>query len=355
MVRTSHVLAFLALTFWLWSGHQLIAQSKKKGEAIVGTVVSVEKAKTGRSHILTMKTKSDETEYEVPIVPRTQLAILVPGDSAFLKPNAFVTGLVFPAENPGEFESPELTVYLGNPPPPQFKPAMKTDGTQPEEFEISGKVLLIQQGIAQIQCGQQTIKLLSADQVSIMVKHNDVTQIKDGDEVEIEGTIVKSKAQINASLVTVTSSGSIKADEFFATQGGKTAKTAGGKAKKDAAGASASKEPDPFGVLGGQAKAKTKTKSKTGAGSNAPGLKESDPFGVMNGEAKSKVKGKTGAVPTLPATKDADPFGITKNKAKTKAKAGNDTATDKEAEGEKSTKKPGTTTIGDSEKSDSKE
>jgi hypothetical protein len=311
----------VAFTFSVLSVQPVAAQTKKKGEAIVGTVVSIEKAKTGRSHILTMKTKSGDTEYEVPIVPKTQVVITAQGDLAFVKPNVMVAGTVVAGEMPGDFEAVDLSVYLGNAPPPQMKQRPNADSDR-SEFDISGKLVNLQQGIAQIQCGQQAIKVTGLDTAIVAVNHNDVTQIKEGDEVEIDGTIVKSKNQINATLVTVKSTETLKADEFFATQGGKTAKTTGAKSKKDAATAATSREADPFGVLNGQAKAQAaKTKSKTKTAMTAPGLKETDPFGVLGGgQGKSKVKSKVGTAVPPANFKDSDPFGVQNGKAKVKAK-----------------------------------
>lgn len=343
MVRSSHALAALVvLAILLGSGQLLEAQTKKKGETISGTVVSIEKAKTGRSYTMKMKTKSDETEYDVPLVPRTHLIVAATGDKGFLQANANVAGVLTALENPFEFECDELTVYVGNSPLPGLKPKADADNNPSGEFEMSGKIVELQAGVAQIQCGQQPIKLtFDASTVSVNVKFSDAALIKEGDVVDIEGTIVKGKQTINANAVTVTSAAPITFSDYSAAQSeqkGKMAKTASPKSKKESAATAASKEPDPFGVLGGQAKAKPKTKPKSGP--TAPGLKESDPFAVLGGDAKAKSKKttKTAPPPSVPALKDSDPFGLLKDKAKTKAKTGDNADAEKE---EPAADKPG--------------
>lgn len=313
MVRSTRVLTALVALALLPSSAQLAdAQTKKKGEAISGTVVSIEKAKTGRSYMLKMKTKSDEIEYDVPLVPRTHLVVSAQGDQGFLKANAHVGGIVTADQNPAEFECSELFVYLGTPPPPQLKLTASAENPSAGEFEMSGKIVELQKGVAQIQCGQQPIKVSYGETTVITVKSTDALLIKEGDVVEIEGTIVKSKQQINANTVTVTSAEPITSREYFAAQGdqkGKSAKTAGtaAKTKKDTAAEGSSKEADPFGVLN-----KSKTKAKSGGGAATPAIKEaeSDPFGVLKNKAKAKAKasgaGTDASEKSKPATKKVD-------------------------------------------------
>ncbi|MES2792462.1 MAG: hypothetical protein V4719_22795 [Planctomycetota bacterium] len=266
MIRLSPALtALVALAFLPWSGQTLSAQTKKKGETISGTVVSIEKAKTGRSYVLKMKTKSDE-EYDVPIVPRTQFAISAKGDADFLKPNTSIGGTVTPKDAPPEFKCDELTVYLGAAPPQGLKRAATAEDPTATGFEMSGKIVMVQAGVAQVQCGQQPIKLnFDAESLAITVKHTEASLAKEGDEVEIEGTIVKNKPQINAFSVLITSAEALTATDFFAAleeqKKNKSAKTttSKSKSKKESAEPAGGSEADPFGVL----KNKSKTKSKT--------------------------------------------------------------------------------------------
>ncbi|MDB5335577.1 MAG: hypothetical protein JWN70_1196 [Planctomycetaceae bacterium] len=298
MVRLFHALAALVVLAILpGSGQLLEAQTKKKGETISGTVVSIEKAKTGRSYTLKMKTKSDETEYDVPLVPRTQLIVAATGDKGFLQANANVGGVLTALQNPFEFECDELNVYVGNSPPPGLKPKADADNNATGEFEMSGKIVELQAGVAQIQCGQQPIKLtFHASTVTVNVKFSDAALIKEGDVVDVEGTIVKGKQTITANTVMVTSAEPITYSEYSAAQGdqkGKSAKTAVTKAKtkKDASAGPAGSDADPFGVLGNKPKAKT----KTSGGAVPPAGKEPDPFGVLKNKAKTKAKAGSGA------------------------------------------------------------
>ena len=332
MARSSQALtAIIAFTILPWTGQLLDAQTKKKGESITGTVVSIEKAKTGRSYSMKIKTKSDEAEYDVSIVPRTQLTVTAQGDEGFFKPGANVGGKIVPLDNPGEFTDAELFVYVDASPPPQLRKLVNPNDPDDDTYEMSGKLMAVQGEVAQIQCGTQLIKVsFSGGKPTPMVKSSSAALIKEGDAVEIEGTIIKGKQTITANSIVVTATEPITAADYFATQGekGKSAKTAvsKAKAKKDATAESASKEADPFGVLGN----KPKTKTKTSGGSATPAGKEPDPFGVLKNKAKTKAKSSSAAESEMEEPETGKPAGKKPLKGTKSAKATEEPAESKE-------------------------
>lgn len=287
MVRPAHILAaLLSLALALAAGSALPAQSKKGAEFVPGTVVSIEKEKTGRNYKMKIKASADDAEFDVQLKPTTQLAVIVKGDESFLRPNVMImTSAVTGTAN--NFTAKDFTVFIGASPPPQLTP----DPKAPTVYTLCGKVLAKEADGLLVQCGAQPRKVLYEGALTVSVKFSDASLIKEGDAVDVEGTLIKTKKQINATVVNVTSSEPINADEYFAAleeRSGKKSKTAKSKTAK-AKTEGAEGEVDPFGVLKGK-KAAPKTKAEKAAEAE-----------VKKAEAKSddakKTDAKDGAKP----------------------------------------------------------
>ena len=293
MVRSTRILAvLLSLALVPAFGSAVQAQAKKGGEFIPGTVVSIEKEKTGRNYKMKFKSSADDTEYEVPLKPTTRLAVIVKGDEAFLRPNVMIaTEAVTGTAN--NFTAKDFTVYIGASPAPQVAPDPKAKGV----FNIVGKVLAKEADGLMVQCGAQPKKILYEGALTVSVKISDASLIKEGDAVDVEGTLVKSKKTINATAVNVTSAEALNADEYFAAleeRTGKKGKTAKAKTTKTKTEGAAEGDADPFGVLKGKKaekaeKAVPKTKAEKAA----------------EAEAK-KAEAKEGAKPAASEKKDAE-------------------------------------------------
>jgi len=261
MVRSTHFLAVaLALTCLpLAFVASATAQSKKNAEFIPGTVVSIEKEKTGTNYKMKFKSTADDEELDVKIGPRTQLLVTVKGDAGFLKPNVFVQTRVVLTNN--EYYAKDFTVILGGAPAAYVKP----DAADKTVFDIAGKVTMTDAMGIMVQCGPQPRKVSFEAEKNVTVKIAYPMLIKEGDAAEVEGTIIKSKKTLNAMAVNVTSAEALNSDEYFASleerKKSKTSKakttTSKGKSKEGDAGGDA----DPFGVL--KKKGATKKDEKT--------------------------------------------------------------------------------------------
>lgn len=254
MVRSTRILAAtLAMTFLpLVCSTSAVAQNKKNQEFIPGTVVSIEKAKTGNNYKMKFKRSDDDEELEVTIGPRTQLLVTAKGDPGFLRPNVVVQTKV--VQTNMDFFGKDFTVIIGGNPQGYVKPDM-TDKTL---FEFSGKVTMTDTTGMMLQCGPQPRKVTFEAEKNVTVKIADAALIKEGDSAEIEGTIVKTKKTMNAVAVNVTSEAEINSDEYFtALEERKKPKSAKSKTSKSKTDAAAGGDADPFGVL-----KKNKTKGK---------------------------------------------------------------------------------------------
>ncbi|MES2790649.1 MAG: hypothetical protein V4719_13645 [Planctomycetota bacterium] len=261
MVRSTRILAaLLSLAFVPVLSSPVQAQGKKAAEFIPGTVVSIEKDKTGRNYKMKFKSSADDTEFDVPLKPTTQLAVTVQGDETFLRPNVTILTSALAGAN-NQYSAKDFTVFIGAAPAPHLIPDPKK---VPMVFEMCGKVLAKDAEGLMVQCGPQPKKVLFESGVTVAVKISDPALIKVGDGVEVEGILIKSKNLINAISVSVTPLEPINADEYFASleerKKSKSSKSKTSKAKTDAAEGAAGGDSDPFGVLKGK---KGATKSKT--------------------------------------------------------------------------------------------
>ena len=235
MVRSTRILAaLLSLACLPLFSSPVLAQGKKRGEVIPGTVVSVEKDKTGRNYTMKMKSTADEAEFDVPLKPATKLAVLAKGDDTFLRPNVMVMTEAVQGTKPNTYTARDFTVIIGSNPPVSAVPDPKAKGV----FNICGKLIAKDADGLTVQFGPQPSKILFEAAPTVNVRINDASLIKEGDSVEVEGTIVKSKKTINATAVNVTASEAINADEYFAAleeRTGKKGKKAAPKSKADKA------------------------------------------------------------------------------------------------------------------------
>ena len=259
MIRSTHVLT-AALMLACLPLTRLPAQGPKGGEFIPGTVVSIEKDKTGRNYKMKVKNTADDSEFDVPITPRTPLLVTAKGDEGFLRKDVFI--VVKALKGATEFSGKEFTVHLG----PSPQPGLKLDPTDASKtvYEMSGKVLASEGGTLMVQCGAQPQKLTVEAGATVSVKLNNPALIKEGDVVEVDGTLIKSKKQLNAKAINVTSSEDLNAEEYFASlEDQKKSKNT---------------------------KTKTPTKSKTEAGEPGATSETADPFGVLKGKKATKSK-----------------------------------------------------------------
>lgn len=274
MVRSTRLLAaLLAFSFVPLTGPSAPAQGKKGGEFIPGTVVSIEKEKTGRNYKMKVKSTADDSEFDVPLKPATQLFVNFKGDDSFLRPGVVI--LTSALSNGTNYSANDFTVYPGTHfPQPHLTPDPKDNSKM--VFEMCGKVLSKEADGLIVQCGPQPKKVLFESAIAVTVKVSDASLIKEGDTVEVDGTMIKAKKTLNATTVNVTSAEPVNADEFFAALEEKSGKKKTAKTKvtkKTEAGESAAGggggggEADPFGVL--KTKKGPKTKAEKAAEAEA--------------------------------------------------------------------------------------
>ncbi len=272
MVRSTQVfVALLSLACLPMFGSPVLAQAKKGGEFIPGSVVSIEKEKTGKNYKMKIKSTADDAEFDVPLKPTTRLAVMVKGDDGFLRPGVTILTEAVTGNMPNQYTGKEFTVFVGAAPPPQLTPDPKAKSV----FALSGKVLSKEADGLTVQVGPQQLKVLFEGAPTINVKISDPALIKEGDAVEVEGTLVKSKKTINAMAVNVTSAEPLNADEYFAAleertgKKSKTAKTKTAKAKADAEKTEGAEgDADPAAAVKGK-KAAPKTKAEKAAEAEA--------------------------------------------------------------------------------------
>lgn len=266
----------LALACLSWTLAPLQAQiSKRKTEPIKGTVVSIEKAKVGKSYTLKMKAE-DDTEYDVPIVPKTQLTVTAETDHGILKPGMTVEEAVAELEE-NHYVAEKFTVCIGIPFVTQFTPAPEKD--RPDMYQMSGKIGTINfdvndEGghVMNVQAGGRLVKINYPADIPISLKVADASFIKEGDAVEVDGTIIKSRKTITARTVSVTSAEPIaSADYFAAIEDSKKSKTSKSTAKS-------------------KSKTEAKSEGETDTPTQDAGAKEADPFGVLKGKKSTKPK-----------------------------------------------------------------
>jgi hypothetical protein len=265
MNRTIPILGYviaLAFTFSVLShAHaQAKAPAKKGMETIKGTVVSIEKEKTGKNYKLKMKRSDDDEELDVSITAKTALFVNAKGDEEFLKPEAFVETKVTKAQD--MWTADELTIYLGalN----NVQPKMTPDADDPEKtFNLAGSVVATDTDAFMLDCGMEQVKVHYERGSEVNLKIADPTMIAAGDEVEVEGMLPKGKKVFNAIGVQSTKSETIAFADYQAQQ----------EEKKKAKPGAASKT-----KVTTKTKTETKTETKTTKGGKA-GSKV-DPFGV---------------------------------------------------------------------------
>jgi hypothetical protein len=200
---------------------RLQAQAKKAAGPIKGTAVSVEKAKTGRSYTLTIKAE-DDTEYEVPLLPRTQVTVTAKTDYEIIKVGMIVEDPKL-VDAGGDMVSEHLTVLVGVPFAPQLLPVKAAEDE--ETFHMVGQVrtakphprCLEGSRIIEVDCGARTIEVIYPVDMECAIKSSDPTLIKKGDSVEIDGTIVKGRKQISAKTVSVIAANEIDAAAYYSS------------------------------------------------------------------------------------------------------------------------------------------
>ncbi len=303
------------------------AQSKKNKEFIPGTVVSIEKDKTGRNYKMKFKRSDDEEELDVTIGLRTQLLVSAKGDPGFLKPSMYVQTKVILTNN--EYYAKDFTVILGGSPPPFVKP----DPANKDVVEIGGKVVMTDTTGMMVQCAAQPRKVTFEAEKNVTVKIADASLIKEGDMAEIEGTIIKAKKNMNATMnamaVNVTSTTDINADEYFASveerKKPKSAKAKAAAKSKADAGADAENPFKDVDKMKG-------TKSKDAAATKK--FDDTDPF--KNVDKKKTTTTKEDAALKGP---DENPFKSVEKKKTTKSKDEKSTDTKPDAEKPETEKK----------------
>lgn len=205
----------------LWSSDGCLhAQVKKATAQVKGTVVSIEKAKTGRNYLLKVKT-DDDTEYDVPLTSRTKVTVTAKTDHEIVKAGMIV-------EDPkvvdagGELISAQLTLLIAVPFSPQLQQLPEKSNGE-DVFHVVGQVLnvapqpdCVKGGrIIEVDCGSRTIQVFYPTDMSFTIKTSDPALIKQGDSIEIDGTVVESRKQITAKTVSVTSSEPIPSEDYF--------------------------------------------------------------------------------------------------------------------------------------------
>lgn len=305
MIKSTQILVaamvFACLSVGHWPVHAQV--TKKKTEPVKGTVVSIEKAKVGKSYTLTMKAE-DDTEYEVPIVPKTLVSVNAKGDAGFVRPGMMFQGKAMDTGEPTEFWVDTPTILVGVAAQPHVTQISQKEDE--ENFSLCGKILAIkkQQGdgegdVWNVDCGTRTVTVgCLTTESPITVSLADPSFIKEGDAVEIDGTIIKSRKQITAKAVVVTATESITSEDYFAAiadaKKSKTAKSSSSKSKSKTETKS-DEDPEPADKA-----AKTKnTPPKSGAAD------ASDPFGVLKGKKSTKPKTEKSETPSDAKKEDA--------------------------------------------------
>lgn len=261
----SHVIALAIMFSVLLPAHAQSKTLKKGAETIKGTVVSIEKEKTGKNYKLKMTRADDSEEMDVSITGRTSLFVNAKGDEGFLKPEAFVETKV--TKDQEMFTADEMTVYLGmlN----NLQPKMMQDPDDPEKsINVAGSIVAMDTDAFMLDCGMERLKINYERGSDVNLKIADPTLIAQGDEIEVEGTILKSKKVFNATGVQATKSEPITWIDYQAQQ----------EEKKKSKGSAASKS---------KVTTKTKTETKTETKKTTTGGKANpkvDPFGVGAGD-----------------------------------------------------------------------
>lgn len=253
------------------------AQGKKGAEFIPGTVASIEKDKNGKSYKMKVTKTDNGEEVDVAITIRTPVFVSAAGDEGFILPGMMVETKAMKSND--SLFADDITIYLGSILPPS---KVIPDKVKPTElFDVVGKILETQPDGIMVQFGNQPQKIgLEKGALTIKVKISDPSLIKVGDEVTVEGTMIKSKKTLNATMINVTQKEPITSAEYLATLEDKrkpkaTAKSkSSAKAKADGEDATVPKSADPFGVLPGKTKAGAKSGTKESDKKDA--AKESD-------------------------------------------------------------------------------
>jgi hypothetical protein len=247
MTFLGYAVAF-AFTFFVQS--PVHAQGNKEPEFISGTVASIEKDKSGKNYTMKITRTDNGEELDVTVSLRTVVHVNAKGDDGFLRPGLFVeTKATLSQQN---LYAEEFTVYVG-----QFSPDphMEPSKDMKDVVELGGRIVETQNDGLMIQAGAQPQKVSYDKQKLINVKISDASLIKEGDEVEVEGPILKAKKTLNATSLQVTQKEPIKS-EYLATleEKGKKPKAASkGKASKtkpEVDDAGVPKGGDPFKVTG---------------------------------------------------------------------------------------------------------
>jgi len=281
-IQTIGCVVGLAFAFSALIPVQAQAQVKKGAEYVPGTVASIEKDekdRTGKKYKMKLTKSDDGTEMDVEIGLRTLVIVTSKGDEGFLVPGAMVETTAI-MSNANLFAD-EFTVYLGSSlPPPRIVP----DKAKPKEiFNVMAKVVETRPDGVMVQVGNQQQKIgIETGKVLVNVKISDSSLIVAGDEVIVEGNIIKSKKVLNATIVTVTKKDPINSEEYLATledkrkpKGAAKTKAASGKSKPEAEEGDVPKTSDPFGILSGKKKtAKEKAEEKKEEAKKAAEKKE---------------------------------------------------------------------------------
>lgn len=278
MIKSSTLLTTaMALVCLAFAPDSLPAQvTKKKTEPITGTVVSIEKAKVGKSYTLKMKT-DDDTEYDVPIVPKTLLTVTAKSDVGMLKPGMTIEGVVDEVDE-NLFFSDKIAICVGVPFVAQLTPIQSPDPDS-AKFQMTGKVGAVKLDAngegghdINVQTAGRVIKIEYYSDDPLSLKLADPAFIKEGDAVEVDGTIIKSRKQITARTVAVTSAEPIASVDYFAAiEDSKKSKTSKSAAKS-------------------KSKTEARSEGEPETPTKATGTNEADPFGVLKGKRSSKSK-----------------------------------------------------------------
>lgn len=135
------------LALWLWSSDGRVhAQVKKPAGPIKGTVISIEKARDGRSYTLKMKA-DDDTEYDVPLAPRTQVKVAIKTDHEIVKAGMIVEDSKL-VDSGGELISSHLTLLVGGP----FSPQLQQVQVQAKDDDIFHMVGQVRKIMSQPEC-----------------------------------------------------------------------------------------------------------------------------------------------------------------------------------------------------------
>jgi hypothetical protein len=263
MARSMTFLGYaVALAFTFFVQSPVHAQGNKEPEFISGTVASIEKDKSGKNYKMKITRTDNGEELDVTVSVRTVVHVNAKGDEGFLRPGMFVeTKATVSQQN---LFAEEFTVYVG-----QFSPDphMEPSKDMKDVVEIGGRIVETQNDGLMIQAGAQPQKISYDKQKLINVKISDASLIKEGDEVEVEGPILKAKKTLSATSLQVTQKEPIKS-EYLATleeKGKKPKATSKGKASKtkpEVDDVGVPKGGDPFKVTGTPKKKAAATKAE---------------------------------------------------------------------------------------------